>query len=406
MSDEHFEPKRFGDVYLPDYSGRSLYNLSRTLLRVYGAPVDGSITGISDVLNHGRIVLLLVDGLGYNQLVSASSRIPQVASALAKARLTVPLTSVFPSTTSTVLTTLNTGLTPARHGIIGFTMYVKELGTVVNSISFSPASERGEGAFERSGLQPSYLYPQRTIYQDMSERGAYTAVITPGYLANTVLSKTLYNGADRVKINQLSDLFVTLRKSLLGRKREREFYFAYWSGVDTIAHKYGSNSEEYDAELNSFFHMLNTELLERCRGTDTTLIVTADHGHVYIPQENFHDLSSDSQLLSALSVPPTGDSRALFMYPRVADEADRLLNDKFGSTSQIVDSDEALRNNFLGQTEVDQKVRWRVGQRIVLPFKPHSYVFRYPTFENKPLLGNHGGLTLDELLVPLVAYEL
>jgi hypothetical protein len=406
MSAEQFEPKRLGEVYLPDYSGRSLYNLSHTLLKAFGAPVDQGISGLGDVLNHSRIVVLLIDGLGHRQLVSATGRIPAVGSSLSRAKLSLPITSVFPSTTSTVLTTLNTGLVPAKHGVIGFTMYVKELGSVVNSISFSPASERGEGAFERSGLQPSYLYPQRTIYHELSERGVYTCVVTPNYLANTVLSKTLYNGAERIKFNQLSDMFVSLRKSLLGRKREREFYFAYWNGVDAIAHKYGSTSEEYDAELNSVFYLLNNELLERCRNTDTALIITADHGHVYIPQENFHDLSSDTQLLSALNVPPTGDSRALFIHPRAADDTDRLLADRFGSTSQIVDSDDALRNNFFGQTEVEQKVRWRLGQKIILPYKPHSYVFRYPTYDYKPLLGNHGGLTLDELLVPLVVYEL
>ncbi|MEM0322283.1 MAG: alkaline phosphatase family protein [Thermoprotei archaeon] len=278
MSSVEFEPKRLGEVYLPDYSGRSLYNLSKALLKAFGASADNGITGLSDVLNHSRIVVLLMDGLGYRQLQSAADRVPVVGSSLSRAKFALPITSVFPSTTSTVLTTLNTGLTPAEHGVIGFTVYVKELGCVVNSISFSPAAERGEGALERSGLQPSYLYPQRTIYQELSERGVYTCVVTPGYLANTVLSKTLYNGADRIKFNQLSDMFVSLRKSLLGRKYDREFYFVYWSGVDTVAHRYGSASEEYDAELNSVFYLFTNELLERCRDTDTALIVTADHG--------------------------------------------------------------------------------------------------------------------------------
>ncbi|PSN90737.1 hypothetical protein B9Q03_06130 [Candidatus Marsarchaeota G2 archaeon OSP_D] len=145
MSAEQFEPKRLGEVYLPDYSGRSLYNLSHTLLKAFGAPVDQGISGLGDVLNHSRIVVLLIDGLGHRQLVSATGRIPAVGSSLSRAKLSLPITSVFPSTTSTVLTTLNTGLVPAKHGVIGFTMYVKELGSVVNSISFSPASERGRG---------------------------------------------------------------------------------------------------------------------------------------------------------------------------------------------------------------------------------------------------------------------
>jgi len=176
--------------------------------------------------------------------------------------------------------------------------------------------------------------------------------------------------------------------------------------VDTISHKYGPGTEEYDAELNGFFHLFETELLNRLKGSDASVLVTADHGHTYIPDGSFHDLSGDSEFLSSLTVPPTGDSRAFFLYPSDRERMEKMAYNRFGDTSVLVNSEEALRNGFFGPTNDSSTLKSRIGEKIVLPYKPHSYVYRYPTFEYKPMFGNHGGLTLEELVIPLVAFEL
>jgi hypothetical protein len=401
-----FAVEQFSEVYLPDYSGNSIYNLINSVLRRFGLNRSGVLTGFNDVLGHNKVVVFLVDGLGYSHMVSARPRISSLDSFLKKASHTRQITTVFPSTTSTVLSTVNTAMTPAEHGIVGFTMYVKELGSVVNTITFSPASEKGDGAFERSGLQPSFMYPQKTVFQELVQLGVHSRVLTPNYLANTVLSKTLYNGAERIKYVQLSDLFVGLRKALSQTRYDQEYFFVYWSGVDTVSHKYGPGTEEYDAELNGFFHLFESELLDKLNGSDVSILVTADHGHTYIPDGSFHDLSGDSDFLSSLMVPPTGDSRAFFLYPSDREKMERMAQSRFGDTSVLVDSEEALKRGFFGLGDNSSVLKSRIGEKIVLPYKPHSYVYRYPTFEYKPMFGNHGGLTLEELIIPLVAFEL
>jgi predicted AlkP superfamily pyrophosphatase or phosphodiesterase len=400
-----FSPRRYSEVYLPDYSGNSLYNLSKSVVSRFARTSSGGMNSFSDLLKHDKVVVLLVDGLGYMQLMAARSRVPTVESVLKKSTEIRQATTVFPSTTSTVLSTLNAAQTPAEHGIIGYTMYVRELGSVVNTISFSPAAERGDGAFERAGLPPSYLYPQRTIYQELALGGTHSRVIAPDYLAGTVLSKTLYNGAERIKYSQMSDLFVSLRKVILDESHDEEFIFAYWSGIDKVSHRYGPSTEEYDGEMNVLFHGLLTELLDRIAGTDACVIVTADHGHMYIPQGSFHDISGDAELLSTMSVPPTGDSRALFLHARDPEAMDNLSRSRFSETSVIVESEKAVSEGFFGSTTLSPALRNRLGERIVLPYKAHSYVYRYPTFDPRIMYGNHGGLSLDELLVPLIVLE-
>lgn len=395
--------RSYGRVHLPSYDGSGILNLSNSILKRFGARTFGRTLKDDSVLSKKKVAVVVVDGLGYRQLHEAAKTIQPVAQSLARCSVNSPITTVFPSTTSTVLTSLNTALSPAQHGVIGFSMYVKELGCVVNNISFSPISEKWEGGFESAGLEPSYLYPKKTIYNSLWESGVHSRSINPSNLANTVLSRMLYSGAERYRYSQLSDMMVALRRFIAGKDYEQEFIMAYWSGVDTIAHKYGTESEEYRAELYGFFSMLNSQVLDGIKDREAAVIITADHGHADIPEGNFHDLSQDIELLDTLFVPPTGDSRAVFLYPRAGAE---LLRERFASTSEVLERQEVTKNGFLGEEEISEKLAFRIGDYVALPFERHSYVYRYPTYDFKPMRGNHGGLSLDELLIPLLAFEL
>ncbi len=86
----------------PDYSGTSIQNLANTLLSHFGAVPRGSKLKLDLDLND-RVVLILIDGLGYLDLSNI------MGNSLPVSRL-YRITSVFPTTTSTVLTTLFTGL--------------------------------------------------------------------------------------------------------------------------------------------------------------------------------------------------------------------------------------------------------------------------------------------------------
>jgi predicted AlkP superfamily pyrophosphatase or phosphodiesterase len=395
--------RNYSRVYLPSYDGSGILNLSNSILKRFGARSFGKTLKDDSVLSKKKVAVIVVDGLGYRQLHEVAQTLQPVTQALSKSSVDSCITTVFPSTTSTVLTTLNTALSPAQHGVIGFSMYVKELGCVVNNISFSPISEKWEGGFEAAGLEPGYLYPKRTIYNSLWESGVHSRSINPSNLANTVLSRMLYGGAEKFRYSQLSDMMVTLRRFLTDKVYEQEFIMAYWSGVDTIAHKYGPTSDEYKAEVHGFFSMLNSQVLDRISDRETAVIITADHGHADIPEGNFHDLSQDSELLNTLFVPPTGDSRAVFLYPK--SDAD-VLHARFTGTSEVLKRQEITKNGFLGEEEITEKLAQRIGDYVALPFEKHSYVYRYPTFDFKPMRGNHGGLSLDELLIPLLAFEL
>jgi hypothetical protein len=73
-----------------------------------------------------RIVVLLVDGLGWNQLQAHSIHMPTLSSFTGG-----HITSITPSTTATALTSLVTGLAPGEHGLIGYRV---DMGNTVMNV--------------------------------------------------------------------------------------------------------------------------------------------------------------------------------------------------------------------------------------------------------------------------------
>jgi hypothetical protein len=102
-------------MVVPDYRGPCLSNVVPALLaRDHGLPA-----WLPAEADARQVVLLVLDGLGWEQLRE------RVASAPTLSGMTGgPITSVVPSTTATALTSIATGVPPARHGVVGYRVKV------------------------------------------------------------------------------------------------------------------------------------------------------------------------------------------------------------------------------------------------------------------------------------------
>src|SRR4051794_38211006 len=145
-----------GHPVTADYAGRGLANVGATACHMLGGDGAGLLPDLAeDVLPAAFtqdvecIVILLADGLGYGQLLGAAQagQAPNLAQLLdAAGRGDVHLaqiTSVFPSATMAALASLQTGLPPAQHGIVGWTMYLHEFAQVAETARWGPSDGRG-----------------------------------------------------------------------------------------------------------------------------------------------------------------------------------------------------------------------------------------------------------------------
>jgi hypothetical protein len=99
-------------MVLPDYHGYATCNVSQLVLKNFGLG-NRCPDVLSPLLDrpYRRIVLLILDALGWNQLHSWVDELPALRRLYGGARV-LPLTTTFPSTTTVALTALYTGLTP------------------------------------------------------------------------------------------------------------------------------------------------------------------------------------------------------------------------------------------------------------------------------------------------------
>jgi hypothetical protein len=101
----------------PDYAGGGLANLIASIIEASGGtprhpPLARLMPG--ELRAARNIVLLLIDGLGDNYLRREG------AGGALLARRRGAISSVFPSTTATAITTSFTGWTPLEHGLTGW----------------------------------------------------------------------------------------------------------------------------------------------------------------------------------------------------------------------------------------------------------------------------------------------
>jgi hypothetical protein len=403
------------DWVMPGYDGLSIANLPATVAALFGTELPGALPALASELWNDwlpglqRLVLVVLDALGYRMLqrMQAAGE-GQVFTELAGAGRMIPLTSVFPSTTDAALVSLRTGVPPAAHGWLAYEMYLREWGVAANAILLCPVWTRHGGLLVDWGLDPETMVPVATLAGALAATGVHNGAVLSRHLKNSAFTTMLYRDVPEVRGHiHASDLWVQLRHLLADTRGQQAFITAYWGGLDTLAHAYGPDTDLWEAEFRSVSHLLAREFLAALPAQDrdgTLLLVTADHGQVFVPREHILTANEDPKLRQHLLVPITGESRAAFVYPRPgrADLIRSYLADSFPGWFATVASAEALAAGLLGKPIAEETVA-RTGELLVLARGDHALQRAEPEV---PLLGRHGGLTQDEMLVPFIGARL
>ena len=186
------------------------------------------------------------------------------------------------------------------------------------------------------------------------------------------------------------------------RSPGRAYAYAYWPHYDSHCHKHGPEGRIpalHLAEIDAFLASTKKALA----GTDTLLLVTADHGHMQTHTRL--DLSKIPGFYDTLSILPSGDARMVqcFVRPsRVRDFLRLTRTAPLHGAAACVPLAEILRSGILGPGRPHPALKNRLGDYTL--FAAPGHAFLYPSAlsgEKAPKFGNHGGLSADELEVPL-----
>ena len=326
-----------------------------------------------------RVVLLVIDGLGWHQIREHRSHLPRLSTFAGG-----PITTVAPSTTATALTSLVTGATPMQHGILGYRIDMG--GVVMNTLSWA-GHRRNE---RRQDLRGSY--PPRSVQPVPSFCGLNVPVITRAEHAGTGFTEAHLGHASFRGWRAASSIPPEIRAAL---DEGHDFVYAYYDGVDKIAHERGFGSF-YEAELRAADRLVGEVLDVVPAGV--TVAVIADHGQVRTG-DDLVELDPD---VSALVDHQSGEGRFRWLHARDG-RADDLVTalDRYASIAWIVTRERLVREKWFG-TAGDPSFLRRLGDVALVPFGSTS--FEDPDDTGAfPLVCRHGSLTPAEMQVPLLA---
>jgi hypothetical protein len=400
-----------GDFVFPHYSGYSLLNLVASICQALGAPLPGTTPLAADALpaagtDFQRVVLLVLDGLGLDLFRGFLRRQRSVWAELLPQASLAPLTSLTPSTTSAALTTLWTGASPLQHGIVGYELWLREFGMVANMIIHAAANSAGDvGGLKRSGFSPETFLPIVPLGVHLAGQGVKTHAFMPASLANSGLSTMHLAQAYTYPYRSISDLWISLADLLSGPAGARTFVYAYWPELDTLSHAFGPLDERVASDFDLFSLAAERYFFGRLGPAglkDTLFLLTADHGLIHTFPAPRYDLRHHPQLTEMLHIQPTGETRLTYLYPRpgLEDAVQAYVQQSWPGEFAFVSSREAVEAGLFGPGELTPLVASRLGDVIAIA-RGDAYLW----WANKDnhLYGRHGGLSPEEMLIPLYA---
>jgi hypothetical protein len=386
-------------ITLPDYQGGSIVNLMASLGRAMGtrkpsryAPVatlDPAVFGTS-----GSILLLVIDGLGYRYLRETAP-----SGTLTK-HLAGSLTSVFPSTTATAITAFMTGLAPQQHAVTGWSMYFDDIATVGAVLPFR--ARPNDEPLANHGLRAKTFFDHQAFFDQLPCK---SFIVSPSRIVDSEFSVAHSGTAQRCGYGSLAEFFDTIQFCLRGRD-ERKFVYAYYPELDSIAHQHGIASRNTVELLDRLDNGIG-RLLSSLTGLDVTVVVTADHGFVDAPQSELIELDDHPLLAATLSQPLCGERRAAYCYVK-PDKTDAFVDYVRNELDQHVslwESQTLIDAGWFGLGEPHPKLAPRVGDYTLVMKNRATIKDWMPGERHHSIIGVHGGVSEDEMIVPLVVAQ-
>ncbi|MFI6353711.1 alkaline phosphatase family protein [Streptomyces sp. NPDC050743] len=382
------EPLALHTAPLPEYGTGSLADLLPTLAAGLGVP--GLTATIPELTAADRVCVLLIDGLGWEQLRAHADEAPFLTSLLGTSRGGTgrPLTAGYPATTAVSLASVGTGLPPGVHGLPGYAVRNPDTGELMNQLRWQPYTD------------PRAWQPYPTVFQLAQAAGVHAAQVTSPIFEHTPLTKiALSGGSFHGRLSGEERMDLAAEQLAAG---DRSLVYTYYSELDGAGHRYGVASDTWRGQL-MYVDRLAQRLAEQLPPR-SALYVTADHGMVDVPFDDEHriDFDTDWELRAGVAL-LGGEGRARHVYAVPGAENDVLTvwREVLGEQFWVASRDEAITAGWFGP-HVDERVYPRLGDVVAAAHDDVLIIASEREPKESSLVGNHGSMTPAEQLIPLL----
>lgn len=365
---------------------------------------------------YDTVIFFFIDAFGWRFYEQFKSH-PALARLSANGHV-AQLTSQFPSTTAAHVTTIHSGLPVGQSGVHEWYYYEPQIDALISPLLYSFA-----GTYRRETLRPTNitaasLYPTQTFYQRLAAHGIKSTIFQHRDYTPSTYSDYLFRGANVHSYRTLTQALVDLRLNLAQRESP-SYHFLYFDQIDTIGHLHGPASPYFTAEVDSFLTLLDRHFLQPLTGQlqNTLFILTADHGQIEVDPATTIYLNRGTkfngltQFLKTTQkgewLIPAGSARDLFLYIHddQIDAAQTFLADRLDGRAEVVKVSDLIEQGYFGPLPLSNAFLSRVGNLVILPYANET-VWWYEADKYEQLFyGHHGGLTPQEMEIPLILFD-
>ena len=361
-------PKSFGAI-------RNVF--SSALDSVLGRP---SVLGFRQV---PKVIVVLVDGLGAEQIRERSGHAPWLNSRLNAASIVY---CAYPATTSANIGSFATGKLPGEHGLIGHQVWDRSHDERINLLV---------GWNERTN--PVEWQPHQTVAEQAATLGVRANVIAALEYKDTPYTKATMRGADFLSAETIADRFDTARR--VASSKNDSISYLYIPELDKYGHKHGWRSagwtallEEVDMHLKKFAASLPA---------DVGLVVTADHGMVETQKDR--QLVLDDELAGLGLEFFGGDTRSSYLYFDTQDATEAAMRalQPLSHALKAIPAVDLVAGGWYGELGREGKNRL---PELVLQARSnftlyHSKFSKQRAFD---MISHHGSTSGAEMRIPLI----
>ncbi len=367
---------------------------------------------------YDKVVFFFIDAFGWRFFERYAEKYPFLKRVLEQGCVS-KLTSQFPSTTAAHVTCMHTGLEVGQSGVYEWTYYEPIVDDVISPLLFSYAVDKlTRDTLKPSGVPPAAFFPQNTFYQKLQAQGIESHIIQHQDYTNSTYSNIVFRGG-QVHAYQNLQGACTMMAALLAQPVDGPaYYFFYFDRIDAICHNYGPNSKQFEDIIDSSFRTLEQAFYQAIAGKagKTLFMMSADHGQVEVnPAKTYYLNRQIPAVARAMKlnrrgrvIAPAGSARDMFLHIK-EEQIDALisqLRQRLENRAEVYRVQDLLERGFFGPGVPARVFTERVGNVVVLPYKHESVWWYEEGIFSMHFQGHHGGLTPEEMEIPLLVLEL
>lgn len=380
----------------PNYDNGSIVNLMSSISQSFGKKhqyKELPELESKELKKFKNIVLIIIDGLGYDYLCNMKD-------SFLYSNLRSKITSTFLSTTTCANTCFLTGYPAQQHGLTGWNINLKEVGAITKILPFIPIFD-GE-PLSKSGFKMEHIMDIKPFHKGFT--GNCFKIIDKK-ISDGEFTRYTSKASKIIPSKNYKYVFRKIKKIVKKKSDKRKFIHAYLWELDSLLHKEGNKGKNAGFLFSELDKRIK-KLAKQIQDTKTCIIVTADHGFIDIPIKNQLFIENIPGLKDCLSMPLAGEPRVrdCFVRPSKTKDFEKIVRTKMSKYCWCFKGEQLIKDNFYGIGKPNKRLFDRVGDYVLIMKENYSLKDKLANYDpNKVIhLGKHGGVSENEMIVPLV----